>query len=78
MVVAMAAARVAVKAEVEEGGEGRGRVRYWLRQGAHLWRRFIAVGKREVQDEVAVGPIRSKRGQWPTPSRGAPSSAMQV
>ena len=39
MVVAKVAARVAVKAEVEEGGEGRGRVRYWLRQGAHLWRR---------------------------------------
>ena len=38
MVVAKVAARVAVKAEVEEGGEGRGRVRYWLRQGAHLWR----------------------------------------
>ena len=33
-------------------------------------------GEREV--EVAVGPMRSKRGQWPTPCQGAPSSMMQV
>ena len=36
----------------------------------------IAVEERE--DEVAVGPMRSKRGQWPTPCQGAPSSTMQV
>ena len=66
MVVAKVAARVAVKAEVEEGGEGRVRLRYWLRQGAHR-APLAKIAVEEREDEVAVGPMRSKRGQWPTP-----------